>query len=80
VYEATIPGSYGQAPGYADLRLSVMLLSGPVTGPEYQNKRFVLTPVFEAIQASHIGQSESAYQTEPKEPEGWSWYSFDTYN
>lgn len=64
-YNGVLNGTYSGNPGSAILYLSVHL-KGLETGNEYQGKRFVITPTFQAIQNSHQGE--------------WNWAEFDSYN
>jgi predicted ribosomally synthesized peptide with SipW-like signal peptide len=64
-YNGAINGTYSGNAESATLYLSVHL-KGLETGNEYQGKRFVITPTFQAIQNSHQGE--------------WNWAEFDSYN
>jgi hypothetical protein len=70
-YNTALSGTYTGTPGSAKLYLSVHL-KGEETGNPYQGKRYVLTPTFQAIQASHSSTEDGE--------EGWTWAEFDDYN
>lgn len=70
-YDGILSGNYdGKTPGSASLYLTVAL-DGEGTGNKYQGKKFVLTPIFQAIQASHSSEAEAG---------GWTWDDFENYN
>lgn len=71
-YKDKLNGSYnGKTPGVAKKLFLDVALDGAGTGNDYQGERYVLKPVFQAIQNSHSGEGSNG------EADGWKWDDVD---